>query len=312
MIKNEELTMKEIFKNYEAFYNMVLSTTIMSNTSTPELDNDARRIIEFIGKAYKFEDKFIEKCTSIILDELSSFALTIDQDAVYTSRELGDKFSDKDVLFDIKGDVLNKLNGIFESRDEKIIGINRNWFDYTHYKTYEAHVRFSKINIASASGSLICTKQAGILKILGIGCEENLEEGIYRLMQCAIWGDIPSMYLLAYAYKLAGNEEKSKLFYEISEISKKYLNVGYTELSKEVRKQYSEEAYIYFVYIATIKQDIINACHMKTIDFSFIEAITSDKLDYYKRMYYINNYERKEWKEVTNSSREPSKVIGFK
>ena len=41
---------KDVFLNYEAFYDMVLSATIMSNAQTEEYRSDARKIIGFIAK----------------------------------------------------------------------------------------------------------------------------------------------------------------------------------------------------------------------------------------------------------------------
>ncbi len=300
--------MKEIFKNYETFYNMVLSTTIMSNTITPGMERDGKKIIEFIGNAYKQEQAFIERSTKIILEELSSLGLTIDQQAVYGSRVLGDEYSDKDVLFDIKGDVLSKLQSVGEN-----MGVegNKNWFDYSHYKTYDPYVRFAKINVTAATGNLISTRQVGILKALGIGCDKDLNEAIARFKQCVFWGDIPAAYYAAYAYELLGDEKKAKLYFEVAELVKTYINTGCTVLPDEVKSRYSAEACVYYVYIASIKQDIVYAYEKKNIDFSFIEAIISDDIDYFDRMYHINNYERREWKNITNSSQKPIKRIGF-
>lgn len=301
--------MDTIFKNYDAFYNMVFSTTIMSNTLSPDLESDARIIIDFIGHAWRFKESLIEHCKYTILDVLSSLSLTADQQAVYRNRKFDDTYSEEDILLDIKGDVLTRLQCLSDMHNAEI---NPSWFDYSHYKTYQANVRFSKIYTASASGDLLTTRQVGILLALGIGCDKNIEESIHRLTQCVFWGDIPSMFYLAYAYKLAGNEEKSQVFYELAELSQKFLNGGYTILPDKVKNSYSQEAQTLYVYVSTIKQDVVYAYNKTAIDFSFVEAITSDSLDYFGKMNYIDNYEKKEWKNVTNSSRKPPKKIGFR
>ena len=36
------------------------------------------------------------------------------------------------------------------------------------------------------------------------------------------------------------------------------------------------------------------------------------KLDYYKKMAYINTYETQSWKDATNSSMNPDNKLGFK
>lgn len=300
--------MKLFFKHYEAFYNMVLSTTIMSNAPCTSFIDDSTRIIDFIGKAYRLDENTISECSDFILNDLTTLGLATDQLAVYGNRQFGDEYADSDVLFDIKGDVLTKL----QFMSENAVGdVNKGWFDYTHYKTYQADVRFSKINVASASGDVICTRQIGLLRVLGIGCDRDEKEGIMRLYQCVCWGDIPSAYYLGYAYSLIGDEKKSKLFYELAELFEKYLRSGYTVLPTEAAEKYSEMARIYYVYISSIKQDVINAKKIYNIDFSFVEAITSPGLDYYTIMYHINNYGRFEWKEITNSSAKPTKQLGF-
>ncbi len=288
---------------------MVLSTTIMSNSPTQEYEKDAKKIIEFIGKAYKLDGELIKHCTSVILNDLSSLALTTDQEAVYSSRKYGDVYGEKDVLFDIKGDVLSKLQNIGKQSNPEI---NESWFDYSHYKTYQSNVRFSKIKSASACGNVIATRQVGILQMLGIGCEKNSADAIRRFKNCVFWGNIPAMFFLAYAYEKIGDNKQSKIFYELAEMSRKYLKAGYTVLPHEAKQKYSEEARTYYVYISTIKQDVVYAYNKPNIDLSFIEAISSDKLDYFARMNYINNYDRKEWKNVTNSSEKPSRELGFK
>ena len=298
-----------LLKNYEPFYNMVLSTTIMSNTNTRQFKNDANKIISFIGKAYKFDEEFIMTCQNVILDELDSLSLTTDQAAVYSNRKYGEPYSDKDALFDIKGDVLSKLHNLVDTKENP--EVNPSWFDYSHYKTYYPEVRFAKIRTTSVSGNLIATRQVGILEILGIGCTKDIDAGIKRLIQCVYWGDIPSMYYLAYSFQLNNNTEKSNLFYEIAELADKYLKEGITILPTDIKEKYSEESCMYFALISSIIQDIIYAEHKISIDFSFVEAVSSNDLDYYKKMYFINNYKNKEWKFETNSSEKPKNKLGF-
>lgn len=300
--------MKELFENYLPFYNMVLSSTIMSNSQSEAFRNDSKAIIDFIGKAFLLDNNFIQKATDVILNQLISLGLTTDQQAVYSGRKFGDSYEDTDSLFDIKGDVLTTLNAIGNK-----LPMASSWFDYSSYKTYQPNIRFYHINETSSTGELITTRQAGILRILGIGCEVNCTEAIKRFSQSAFWGDIPSMYYLAYAYKLAGDDVNSKIFYEVAHLSTKYLNAGYTVLPDEDKRNNSVEACDWYAIISSIKRDIV--CNIERrephslIDFSFIEVITLDSLDYSSRMQITNNYEKKEWKTVTNSP--VRKKMGF-
>lgn len=236
---------KEIFKNYDAFYNMVLSATIMSNVKTAELEQDAGRIIDFIGNAYTLDLTLINNIKTIVFDELTVLNLSSDQQALYRNRDFSIQYSDTDSLYDIKADVLEKLQRLSNTEDNNV---NPSWFDYSHYITYQPDIRFAKINLASASGNLIMTRQAGILKMLGIGCEVNEKEAIKRLLQCVYWGDIPSMYLLAYSYSLIGEAEQAKIFYELAALSKNYLNAGYTVLPEEAKKRY-QKMHEFTIYI---------------------------------------------------------------
>ena len=92
-----------VYKKYEAFCNMVLSTTIMSNSMTSALKADAKEIISYIGKAYRLDDERIANCVGIITEKLSRLGLTTEQQATYNGREYGKDYSDDDILFDVKG-----------------------------------------------------------------------------------------------------------------------------------------------------------------------------------------------------------------
>lgn len=299
---------KNIFNNYEAFYNMVLSTTIMSNVQSTKFKEDSSKIIDFIGKSYKLDKELVCECEELINNKLSSLALVLDQEAVSSCRNVNNEFTDIDILLDIKCDVITKLQGLSEKNNNDINSI---WFDYNRYIPYKDSVRFNKINITSATGNLITTRQIGLLRALGIGCEVDLKESIKRLTQCIYWGDIPSIHYLAYVYKLLGDTKNSKIFTELGELSEKYLLAGYTVLPDEVKSHYSQESRTYYIYISTIKQDIVYAYNRNNIDFSFIEAITLENLDYFQIMNFINNYEHKTWKNLTNSSEAPAKKLGF-
>lgn len=300
--------MKKIFKNYEVFYNMVLSSTIMSNSFSEDFETDSKKIIDFIGRAFEKDENFIQNATDVIHNQLNTLALTTDQQAIYSNRKFGEVYSEDDSVFDIKGDVLVTLNNI-----GKTLPKFSTWFDYSHYNTYQADVRYYKIKETSSTGELLTTRQAGILNALGIGCEVNYTASIRRLSQSAFWGDIPSMYYLAYVYKLAGDEKNSKIFYEVAHLSSTYLNDGYTVLPDASKKVNSEEACNWYAIIASIKRDIVCNLESQTsyslIDFSFIEVITLEKLTYSERMRYTNDYFKKEWKVVTNT---PTKnTVGF-
>ncbi len=297
----------DIFENYEAFYTMLASTTMLSNTQTKEVETDSEKVIEFIGNAYGLNEDLIAHCKEMILQKLAPVALISDAKALYNSVEPQERHLDETVLCEIKCNVLEEIYNLGYSDHSKL-----HRFDYTHYNTYQPYIRFYKIQTESATGDIVATRQVGIMKMLGIGCEKNTFEAIARLFQCVIWADIPSMYLLAHCYDAIQNDEKSQLFYQLAELCSKYLYSGVTVLPQEAKNAVSEDAASYYTYISSILQDVILAYKVFDIDFSFVEAITSDSLDYFARMNYINNYNKKEWKNVTNSAIKPAKPIGFR
>ena len=301
--------LENIFNNYEAFYTMLTSTVLMSNTPSGSFVEDCDKIIEFIGNAYCLDESVVCECKESIYKSLAPISLIVDKNAVFNGRNFGDVLSDKDVLNDIKCDVIASLERISKSN---IPCINPDWFDYNHYFSYNACVRHEEIKQASSSGNVIANRQIGVLLALGIGAEANLKESCNRFLRGALWGDIPSLKLLAHTLKLNGNEKEAKTFSETAELADKYLHSGYTVVPKEEKTNYSEEAVTYYVYISSILQDIVYAYNKQNIDYSFIEALLTEELDYYKRMHFINNYERKEWKDLTNSAHNPSKKIGFR
>jgi hypothetical protein len=280
----------------------------MSNTLTKEYCLDAEKLIRFIGSAYALDDELTNACVDYVLNTLSRLGRTTDQQALYAERSIEDAFTDLDSLFDIKGDVLLTLQRI---SSDKSSGINSGLFDYSHYKTYQADIRYSKLETAGATGNLIVNRQLGLLNALGIGCEKNLKYAIARLTQCAYWGDIPAMRYLTLVCKLNGDDIESNIWREVATLSQEYLRLGVTVLPAEVKTEYSASAVERYACISSILQDVVYGLKQTTINFSFIEAITMPKLSFYDKMALINGYEHKLWKEVTNSSAKPKKSIGF-
>ena len=93
---------EKIIENNEAFEVMLICTTAMANNLTPAFSEDAKRVVEFIGKAYSLDDATTALCSSVILGELMSLSLTNDRLALYRGRSAGDPQTELDPLFDMK------------------------------------------------------------------------------------------------------------------------------------------------------------------------------------------------------------------
>ena len=85
---------RKVFEHYRAFYNMVLSTNILSNKSNEEFEKNASNIIDFIGESFKLDSSLVAECKKIILDDLTILSIMADCNALYSTRTLGSKIND--------------------------------------------------------------------------------------------------------------------------------------------------------------------------------------------------------------------------
>lgn len=294
-----------ILKNYEAFYDMVLMTTMLSNDMNEALEKDSKKIIDFIGEAYCLSNESIKECEDIIINELSILATMVDVETYIKSPDF--EILDKNLadLYGIKCDVLSAMSSIGHGN------AGGRWFDYGHIKTYSPEVRFSQMKKTAITRSLAANKLTAIMQYLGIGTEVDLESAIIRLKQCSIWGDMVSINLLKCIFKKT-NDKEYCTYEELSKLDK-YLYEGRTILPENVAKDISDEAKQLYVIISSIRQDIVYANNIQPIDYSFVEVMLLPSVDYYKKLYFINQYgiNNQEWKEITNSSNNPRQRFGF-
>lgn len=296
---------KKIHENYQAFYNMLIITTLIGNNSSPQYDEDAGKVIEFIGKAYFLDDETINFCKKIILDELVTISTKEDMSAFINSHDFDSEPEDLDSLLTMKCDAINVAESLASVKN---VNLNPDWFNYCHYKPYYPLVRFKQLCLAASTGNPIANKAVAMMLYLGLGTKKNVASAIYRLRQCLVWGDVPSIYFLKYIYEMNGAQDEANVLTDLLTLLP-YLEEGRTVLPEEKQKEICKDAFDLYRIISSIKQDIVINAERLYIDYSFAEVMISDKLDYFAKMRYINNYSSQEWKEVTNSSH---KRIGFK
>ena len=299
---------KKIHHYYPAFYNMLIATTLMSNQSDETFDADAKKVIEFIGEAYGMEKEVIEYSKSIILDELVAISTDEDVTAFMNSHNLESKLDDYDSLLAMKCDAIRVAESLAEVNN---LNLSPSWFEYSHYKPYYAEVRYRQLSIAATTGHPVANKVVAILTVLGIGCEKNVVSGMYRFKQCLMWSDLPSIYFLKRVAHEEHLHEEEKVYSDLIKLIP-YINEGRTVIPASFSEEISSEAKQLFAFISSIRQDVIINENRRYIDYSFVEVIMMKSLDYYQKLNFINNYRQQEWKEVTNSSFDPSKKIGFK
>ena len=300
--------MKNLFNNYDVLYNSILATTVISNTYNEESVADCEKIIEFICGAYGASKTLVTKIKKIILEDLVCLGVMEDLNAFDAGKTYYSDFSETDKCMEIKYEIIRMLTDLRESQPTTNFG----FVNFDHYNVYQSCARYKKLSQSSMRGDLISTREIGILQALGIGCEKNIDDAKRKFLQCVLWGDVQSAYLLSYTLKLTSDPNAS-LFYEVATLMSTYLDDGITVLPEEETKNYSEEAKVYFIYISSIKHDVIYSYDLRFMDFSFLEVIMSEKADYNEKMTFINEYRNKKWKSFTNKVTEKAKKtkIGF-
>ena len=299
--------MIKLFDNYEVFYNMLLSASVMTNTYSRDAVDDCSRIIRFIGEAYGVSDEYIAEAERVILDELTPISTVGDAVAFDAAKTFDGEHTDFDRYAEVKCDILAGLENL---RKHTYLE-NPGWVDYSHLCVYQPQMRYRKLSEHSVTGDLISTRQTAILLTLGIGCKPDVSAAQRKLLQCALWGDIPSAILLAHTARIT-DDPRAKYLTEYASLLTEYLAYGITVLHDDVKAANTSEACLLYVYTSSIKYDVVYSLGNPKIDFSFLEVIMSD-IPFAEKMTYIDEYERKVWKKRTNAATEAVKSakIGF-
>ncbi len=293
--------------NYLAISNALLFSTMLSNNFNEELETDTNKIIDFVSASFKLSKEESEKCKKLFSDDLTILSTTKDVDAYLSNQGDKDYPEISDYLY-LKSQVLLKLANMHTSFAKA--DFNQFYFDYSYLRSYYPEIRFRELEASSTKGNININRTVALMLVLGIGCEKNIESGIYRFKQCAFWGDTSSLVFLSYLYASRGDEKNAKLYEGLVDLSAS-LKEGRTLVPEEKKAKYDKSTVQTYQIIASIVQDIIYAYEEYEIDYSFLEAIFMDKLDYFKKMELINEYRHQTWKEITNSSYDPSKRLGF-
>ncbi len=300
---------EKLLKNHQAFSNMLFATTLLSNVYSQTFEADSNKIIDFIGKAFHLDEQTIKAAQKLITDDLMTISVKDDVIAFTNAHDYDSKLQELDPFLSMKCDAIN----IVESLANKAsFHINSAWFDYGHYKPYYPEVRFAQLNTVATIGHPIANKVVGLMCFLGIGCEKNVDSAILRMKQCALWGDTACIFLLREMYDESGDKENAKVFSELESLTE-YIKEGRTLIPDDKIGKLDGKTKEFFAYISSIKQDVVLNEQRYFIDYSFVEVVLLPKLDYYKKMGYINFYRDQKWKDVTNSSLNPeSTKFGFK
>ena len=302
--------MKELLNNIEITKQIILYTTLLSNNSSDDWDNDSKKIIDFICDAYNDDNR--EKYYELISYEISNLSLNNEFDLLFNSRKYNDNFNELEIFYSIKGKCLLTINQISEKIKEFGSGLFSE-FDYRRIIPYNSKERAESIFEASKYGAVELSVMSGLLYAMGIGVNQNLKMARLRFLQAAYWGYFPAFKYAAYVSDILGDKPKKALYTEIYSACDKFLSEGITIIPSDYASIYSEETHKQFSLIASIYFDVIILYNIHNINFSFIEVILLDDIKYADKMEYINKYVENNWKEVTNGAKgiKSLKKFGF-
>jgi len=289
--------------NYLAISNILLTVTMLATDFDEQLEKDSSLIIDFIGHSFDLNEQEINYLKKIVCDDLTILSTTKDA-GQYLIENGGKDYPEISDFLYLKMQAIMHLNNM--------TGVDNYLFNYEYLKPYYPSVRFKELESSSMGGNIDVNRTTALLLALGIGTKKDITASIYRFKQCAYWGDVISLFFLAELYKENNDEENAKLYKNLSILSR-YFYEGRTVLPKDVKEKYDEKTIQNFAIISSIKQDIVSSRENRreNIDFSFIEVILLDNISYYDKIQCINEYESNEWKNITNTSCDPNKRLGF-
>ena len=108
---------KQIHEYYPAFYNMLIVTTLLSNQSDEQYDEDCKKIIDFIGKSYEMDSKLIKYCQRVVLDELVAISTDEDVAAFINAHDCDSNLEEIDSLLSMKCDAIGVVESLKEIKN---------------------------------------------------------------------------------------------------------------------------------------------------------------------------------------------------
>ena len=199
----------KILKHYDAFYNMVLLTTLLSNVTDERFDEDAKKIINVIGQAYELDEGIINECIRLITEELVIIPRNKDRNKFLDKQGIESKNNSLNAMLSIKCDVLFAISELNRRIGSSLDG---DWFDYSNYHTYNPELRYAQIRKAAVTGDLIVNKMIAMMNYIGLGSSKDEPLAILSFKQCMIWGDMFSVNMLKHIYRNKDTKQYEILF----------------------------------------------------------------------------------------------------
>lgn len=289
----------ELLKNVEPLQEMIMATSILSNNSCVAWKQDSEKLIDFICDSYNISH-LANEYKELILNTINNLSLVNEYKGLRREHNFNDEYSAIEIAYNLKGQVLLQLKNIDETLQRNGFPMDSE-FNYEDSNSYYAPLRLMTVLKASSFGDVQLTNQAGLMYLCGIGANQDIYFAIVRLKQAAYWGYIPALKYLANIYKHLEDEVNYKLYEEVYDICNNFFYDGIQMLPEEKKDCYSKEAATIFTLLTNIYQDVVIP-HTRRIDYSFLEVMFAEKISFAKKMIYINEYPRFEWKSALNST----------
>ena len=293
-----------IYDNFDVFHTMCLSSSLMSTYNCKEFDEDAQKILTFIGKAFKLPQKTTKDFIKCILGDMMNISLISDYHAVSSTEFLSDTDKENVELYEIKGRILEEIANCeaqnYNISDIRISNQIRATMKYDHFHhPYNSKLRFWQLSRLSKNGNIAITRQIAILYTLGVGCEENFKKAEEYFLKCILWGDKISAIMISELYRLYqkaqdANAEFYKMYFTDEPDFKNNSVIEYWNIAK-----------LLSTYIISPKKDFL-------INHELAHLLISDKLSYDKKVDLILNFNEKSWKNIYFLTKKNKNFIGFR
>lgn len=287
--------------NIKALEMMIISTTLLGNDSSIEWEEDAVKVLKFIGKAFNLEKKELKELSEKII--LAATTISNSEDATITLIEGVSDQGLGEVEY-LKGKILLYLQSLFD-RDQL------HFMDYRYPNPYFPNLLFYNTSKTAKEGYILSVRELGLFYYLGIGVAPDANRAKKLLWNCVYWADEFSLYILKAIALEEKNEAEHQKLEQLISLLELGLYDGTTEINDEA--DYSVTVQETYKLISSIFHDIIlnDDRNRHIINSSFIEVMKLSRLTYEQKMAYINEYNRGEWKNESNKITSSETNIGF-
>ena len=281
----------------------VLHALLLSNTASPELERDVRRLVEFIERAYETK---LTGLPEAIMEGITKLGTFQDTEAYSNGIDYDFEPDDSSLIDQLFVNAMGQIGVLVLTLGPTF---HEEWFDYNTRDVYNASVRLKQFQITSVTGLPDLERATALCYAIGIGTDVDLKEAKARFTHCLFWGDVSSLRFLRLLAK-EEKDEKALAYYEDLLALWRYLELGLTIVpeSEAGRDQKAKED---FALIASIVQDIVIAEKRVAFDFSFLRVMVDPSVSYFDKLRFINEYENREWAAVTEAHLNPNLGFGF-